>query len=160
MRINGRILFSLFLITVAAIAIVMARQWSFKAAFFPLVTGIPLLVLATVQLLVDLFGRSPAAAETRLDLDFATDVPPPIARRRTVAIFAWMAGFILLVFLLGFSLAIPLFVLAYLAPQTGVGWRRKITLAAVAWGCFYGLFDRLLHLPFEAGRIQTWLGWG
>jgi len=160
MRINGRIVFNLALIVVAAVAIFMARQWSFKAAFFPLVTGIPLLILATAQLLVDLFGRSPAPDETRLDLEFATDVPPEIARRRTIAIFAWIAGFILLVFLLGFPYAVPLFVFAYLAPQTGVGWRLKVSLAAIAWGFFYGLFVSILHLPFEAGWIQTWLGWG
>jgi hypothetical protein len=159
MRINGRIVFSLTLMTVAAFAVFMARQWSFKAAFFPLVTGIPLLVLATVQLLVDLFGQSPAADETRLDLELAADVPPEMARRRTVAIFAWIAGFILLVFLLGFSLTIPIFVLAYLAPQRGVKWWLKVSLAALAWGGFYGLFVHLLHLPFETGLIQIWLGW-
>lgn len=160
MRIDGRILFSLFLMTLAAFAVLTARQWSFKAAFFPLVTGIPLLILATVQLLVDRFGRSSGAAETRLDLEFADDVPPDIARRRTVAIFAWIAGFILLVFLLGFPLAVPLFVLAYVAPQPGVKWWLKVFLPVVAWGSFHGLFVRLLHLPFEAGRLQTWLGLG
>ena len=160
MRINGRIVFSLTLMTVAAVAIFMTRQWSFKAAFFPLVTGIPLLVLATVQLLVDLFGRPPAAEETRLDLEFVTDVPPEMARRRTIAIFAWIGGFILLVFLLGFSLAIPFFVLAYLAPQPGVQLWLKVSLAAAAWGSFYGLFVYLLHLPFEAGQILIWFGLG
>ena len=152
MRINGRIVFSLVLMTVAAVAVFMARQWSFKAAFFPLVTGIPLLILATAQLLVDLFGQSPKTGENRLDLEFAADVPPEMARRRTVAIFAWIAGFLLLVFLLGFSLTIPIFVLAYLAPQQGVQWWLKVSLAAVAWGCFYGLFVHLLHLPFETGQ--------
>jgi hypothetical protein len=147
------------LITVAAVAVFMARQWSFKAAFFPLVTGIPLLVLATAQLLAELFGQSPAANETRFDLELADDVPPEMVRRRTVTIFAWIAGFILLVFLLGFSLAIPLFVLAYLALQPGVKWWLKISLTALAWGGFYGLFVHLLHLPFETGRIQVWLGW-
>jgi hypothetical protein len=160
MRINGRIVFNLALIAVAAAAIFMAREWSFKAAFFPLVTSIPLLAFATVQLLVDLFGRSSAAGESRHDLEFAVDVAPELARRRTIAIFAWIAGFILLAFLLGFPYAVPIFVFAYLAPQSGVGWRLKIALPAIAWGFFYGLFVRLLHLPFEAGWIQTLLGWG
>jgi hypothetical protein len=31
-------------------------------------------------------------------------------------------------------------------------------MTAGVWVCFYGLFDRLLHLPFPAGWIQTWLG--
>ena len=159
MRINGRTVFTLTLIAVAAVAVFSARQWSFKAAFFPLVTAIPLLILAAAQLLTDISGKSSEAEETRLDLDLEDDIPPKTALRRTVAIFAWIAGFILVAFLLGFSLAVPIFVLAYLAPQPEVRWRLKITLAAVSWGCFYALFVHLLHLPFEAGRIQTWLGW-
>jgi hypothetical protein len=34
----------------------------------------------------------------------------------------------------------------------------SVTLTAVAWLFFYGLFQRTLHLPFEDGLIQTWLG--
>jgi hypothetical protein len=32
--------------------------------------------------------------------------------------------------------------------------------ALVVWALFYGLFDRLLHLPFAAGWIPTWIGLG
>ena len=159
MQINGRVVFTLALMAVAAVALVMARQWPFKAAFFPLVTAIPLLILATVQLLVDLFGTSPAGGEGRSDLELATDVSPEIAGRRTIAIFAWIAAFILLVFLLGFPYAVPIFIFAYLAPQSGLSWWLKAFLAAIAWVFFYGLFVSILHIPFEAGQVQTWLGW-
>jgi hypothetical protein len=160
MRVNGRIVFNLALMAVAAYAIFTAREWSFNAAFFPLVTAIPLFILATVQLLVLLYGHAPAKSDGRHDLEFAADVSPEAAKRRTIAIFAWIGGFILLIFLLGFPYAIPLFVFLYLAPQPGLKWWRKVTLAALAWGFFYGLFVRTLHLPFEAGQIQTWLGLG
>lgn len=160
MHINGRVVFTLALMAASAVALAMARQWPFKAAFFPLVTAIPLLILATVQLLVDLFGTSPAEAEGRSDLELATDVSPELALRRTIATFVWIAAFILLVFLLGFPYAVPIFVFAYLAPQSDVPWWLKVSLAAIAWGFFYGLFVRILHIPFEAGQVQTWLGWG
>jgi hypothetical protein len=29
---------------------------------------------------------------------------------------------------------------------------------AAVWVFFYGLFDRLLHLPFPEGWMLTWLG--
>lgn len=162
MRINGRIVFSLVLIVVAIGAIVMAHEWPFKAAFFPRVTAIPLAILAAIQLVVELFAKPRSGEEGsggRHDLAFAAEIPPAIARRRTIAIFAWIGGFILLVFLLGFPYAIPLFVFAYLAPQRERWWL-KVALPVMAWGVFYGLFVRLLHLPFDAGQIQTWLGWG
>lgn len=44
----------------------------------------------------------------------------------------------------------------YLKLQGGEGWLLSIVITAVAWGAFYGLFDRLLHLPFPAGWVLTW----
>ena len=158
MRISGRVVFSLALIAIAVYAILSARQWPVKGALFPLVTGIPLLALATAQLVADLLGKTEAASGPALDLELSADVPPDVARRRVQAIFAWIAGFIVLVFLLGFPLAVPIFVFAYLALQSGVGWWLRLTLTAVAWGFFHGLFERLLRLPFEPGWVQTWLG--
>jgi hypothetical protein len=158
MRVNGRALFGLCLACVAVYAILAARQWPVKAALFPLFTGIPLLVLATTQLIMDARGKDERPGGSTLDLELSADVPPDVARRRTAAMFAWIAGFILLVFLIGFPLAVPIFVFAYLAPQGGVGWGMKIVLTAGAWGFFHGLFEWLLQLQFEAGRIQIWLG--
>jgi hypothetical protein len=43
--------------------------------------------------------------------------------------------------------------------QSRVGWRLSFTLTATAWGIFYFLFQRLLNVQFEAGAIQTWMGW-
>jgi hypothetical protein len=158
MRISAASVFSLFLAAVAAFAVVSASAWPFKAALFPLVMGIPLLVLALVQIVLDLQGRTDPAEGPAMDLAPSAEVAPEIARRRTIAIFAWMAGFIVLVLLVGFPLAVPLFTFSYLMLQSAAGWWRSIALTAAAWGFFYGLFERLLHFPFGSGLIQTWLG--
>jgi len=158
MRISAASVFSLFLAAVAAFAVVSASAWPFKAALFPLVMGIPLLVLALVQIVLDLQGRTDPAEGPAMDLAPSAEVAPEIARRRTIAIFAWMAGFIVLVLLVGFPLAVPLFMFSYLMLQSAAGWWRSIALTAAAWGFFYGLFERLLHFPFGSGLIQTWLG--
>jgi hypothetical protein len=42
--------------------------------------------------------------------------------------------------------------------ESGVGWARSVALTALTWGFFYGLFQRLLSLQFEAGVVQTWMG--
>jgi hypothetical protein len=46
----------------------------------------------------------------------------------------------------------------YLKLQGREGWVVSLALTAAVWGVFYGLFDRLLHLPFPAGWVQQWLG--
>ena len=158
MRISTPLLFSFFLAALAAFAIGSAWSWPLKAQLFPLVTAIPLLVLALAQLYLDLRGKAEPASGPAVDLAPSTEVPATIARRRTLQTFAWMAGFIALVFLIGFPPAVPLFVFCYLMLQSAAGWWRSLALTAAAWGFFYGLFERLLRFPFGAGVIQTWLG--
>ena len=140
MRINGAALFSVALAAIAAYAVYTALKWPPKAALFPLTMGIPLLVLALVQTLVDLRDPPPREAGS-------------MARRRTVAVFAWMGSFIALVLLVGFPIAVPLFVFSYLALESREGWALSVALAAAAGGFFHLVFERLLHFPFEAGLL-------
>jgi hypothetical protein len=155
---KGRILFGLFLIIVGAYAVHSALGWSFKTALFPLSVSIPLIILTAAQLLLDLFGKAETAGGPAIDLELAADVPSDVAWRRVVAIFFWVAGFILLVFLLGFPIAVPLFILCYLRLQSHESWWLSLSLTAVAWGFFYGVFEQLIHLRFEEGFIQSLLG--
>ena len=140
MRLSGAALFSAALAAVAGFAVYTALRWPPKAALFPLVMGIPLLVLAVAQLVVDLRERPAAVPEGR----------------RAWGILAWMVAFILLVLLLGFPLAVPVFVLGYLVTSGRESWLLSAVLAAAAWGAFYLLFQRLLHFPFEDGLITGW----
>ena len=144
MRLSGAAIFSLALAGVAAYAVYAALRWPPKAALFPLTMGIPLLVLALAQTLVEL--RDPSAGSQ-----------PPLARRRTLTMFAWMGTFIVLVVLAGFPVAVPLFVFFYLLLESREGWGLSLALAAAAWGVFHLLFERLLHFPFDAGLIRSWL---
>ncbi len=142
MRLSGAVFFSAGLAVAAAYALYAALRWPPKAALFPLTMGIPLLVLAIVQVVMDL--REPPEAA------------PADAGRRSLAVFAWMATFIALVLLIGFPAAVPLFVFSYLVLQSRERLGLSVALAAAAWGAFHLLFERVLHFPFEAGLIQDW----
>jgi Tripartite tricarboxylate transporter TctB family len=158
MHTKGNLLFSLFLIGIAGYAAFSAWHWSFKTGFFPLSLAIPLIILVVVHLVLEAVGGSEKTSGPAVETEFANEVPPEVARRRVVEIFSWIAGFILLVFLLGFPAAVPVFMISYLTMQSRIGWLQSITLTAGAWGFFYFLFQRLLNLQFEAGVIQTWMG--
>jgi Tripartite tricarboxylate transporter TctB family len=158
MRFKPRSLFSLMLMVVAAYAVFAARHWSFKAALFPFATGIPLFLLAGTLFVLEFFGGDEDTGGPAVELELSTDVDPAVARRRIAGILTWIAGFIVLVFLVGFPVAVPLFIFFYLSLQSRVGWRLSFTLTGIAWLCFYGLFQWLLHLPFEEGFIQSMLG--
>lgn len=155
---KGRILFCVFLMAVAASAIYMAHDWPFKAALFPLSVSIPLLILASIQLLQLIFGKAETKESAAVDLEFSSDVPPEIGRRRVITAFSWIAGFIFGVYLIGFPLTVPLFICFYLRFESGVGALPTIAATAITWAMFYALFQKLVHLQFEQGALQAWLG--
>ena len=155
---KGRILFSVFLIAVAAGAIYMALDWPFKAKLFPLSVSIPLLILAAIQLLQSISGAAETNDSAAVDIEFSSDVPPEIERRRVINAFSWIAGFILCVYLIGFPPTVPLFILVYLRFESRLGWVTSLLSTALTWAIFYGLFEKLVHLQFEQGALQGWLG--
>jgi hypothetical protein len=130
---------ALAIVALAAWAIWAAWGWPLKAKLFPLAIGIPMLVLAAAEVVWALRVREP-------DGD-----PEPVGR--TLVAAAWMVGFFAAILLVGFLAAVPLFVLAYLRLQGRESWTLSVVFTAVVWGVFYGLFDRMLHLPFPAGYL-------
>ena len=158
MKSKGHLYFGTFIILVSGYAIFAASRWSFKTGFFPLAVAIPLLLLTLLHLYLELFSAPETSRGPAVEAEFSNEVAPELARRRVITIFSWMAGFILLVYLLGFPLTVPLFVFFYLKIQSRVGWTQSILLTAITWVLFYGLFQRLVRIQFEAGVVQSWLG--
>jgi Tripartite tricarboxylate transporter TctB family len=136
-------------------AIFSAFAWPLKAKLFPLVISIPLLCLALAEVVWVLLGSSGTAAA---DFKLSQEHPPEVARRRTLVAVAWIAGFFVLILLLGFLIAVPLLVFAYLRVQGKESWLFSAAFTLVLWAAFYGLFDQLLHLPFPPGWLFEWLG--
>jgi hypothetical protein len=120
-----------------------------------------MVILALIQVILDLKGveRKQQDDATPVDFQFSQTVEPEVARRRTINIFSWFFGFFFGIWLLGFAITIPLMVFTYLKIQSNEKWWLSLTLTAIAWVSFWGLFIKLLNLPFPDGAIFTWLGW-
>jgi hypothetical protein len=142
----------------AGYALYASSGWPFRTALFPRVLGVPLLILAIVEMLLSLFGAEKARRGHAVDFEFTAEVPPEVARLRTLALFCWLAGFFALILLVGFLWAVPLFVFLYLRLAGKESWGLAIALAAIAWAFMKGLFNRLLHLPFPQGWLLSALG--
>lgn len=151
-------LFSLSVVAVLAWALWESKEFGFHAGLFPWATGFPVLVLAISQLATELTGKGrtrgiASAPEARPEL--ATS----LVYRRTASISGWIIGFFLLIWLFGFSVAVPLATLLYLKVAGREKWLITLILTAVAWSFFFGLFDRGLHMPFPEGQFFLWFGW-
>lgn len=162
MKLKPQLLFALAVCVFFALFVFEAREWRLQARLYPWVIGFAMLALSLIHLVRELRGggEKPAGspAATPVDIQFTQDMDPALARRRALDIFAWIFGFFGGIWLLGFTVAIPVFVFAYLKLRSGEGWLLAAALSGLAWVAFWGLFERLLRLPFPQGAIFSVLG--
>ena len=156
----GRLAFAACFVLVFAYVLAEAI-WGYgetfrRARLFPLAIGIPCLLLALVVLGLEVRSGSVApASEPAPPPDVAAEPPlePAVARRRTLAMWGWVLGFFLGIWLLGFTIAVPVLTLLYLKLGAGERWVPTLLLTAAAFVFFYGVFDYGLRLPFPPGVL-------
>ena len=133
---------ALGIMAISAYAAIAALAWPLKTKLFPLVIAVPLFCLASAELVAIVLSREPSG-----------EAAGELAARRSMLTVAWILGFFAAILLLGFLVAVPVFLLAYLKLQAREGWLFSLLFTAIISGAFYGLFDYLLHLPFASGVL-------
>lgn len=164
MKFKPAALFSLIVLIFFCVFVYEAREWRMQARLYPYAIGIPMLIFAIIQFILDLKGvkAKQSADAAPVDFQFAvqTEVSPEQVKRRTITMFSWMFGFFLMIWLLGYVIAIPVMVFSYLKFQSNESWMLSTTLTVIAFVFFYTLFVKLLTLPFPEGLLITRLGLG
>ncbi len=157
MKSSGRAWMSLAIMLVAVGIIISALRWPFKAALFPMVVGIPLFILSTVQFLKSAFLGKGHIKEATIDFKLSEMEDKALEKKRTIHIFLWILGFFFMVLLIGFPIAVPLFVLLYMKLQGKEKWGVSLLLTFIGWVSFYGLFVKFCDVPFMEGWVQQGL---
>lgn len=160
MKIRPQAIFSFAFLIFFIIFVYEAHEWRLQARLYPWVIGIPMIVLAFLQIIFDLRGvERKKTGDTPMDFQFAqTNLAPAIARSRALTMFGWFFGFYLAIVLLGFDITIPLTMFGYLKIQSRERWALSLILTSAGWLVYWGLFVWLLNLPFPQGLVFTWLG--
>lgn len=149
-------LFTLAIIVIFTWALWESKGFGFRAGLFPWAIGYPVLALAVFQFILELMGKGRGGA---LESEVELDVSPEVVRRRTIGILGWIFGFFALIWLIGFSYAVPITTFLYLK-QSGEKWTTTIIFTGATWGFFHGVFEYALRIPFPEGLLFTWLGLG
>jgi putative tricarboxylic transport membrane protein len=151
-RLSAATVFTLVVIAILALALWQSRNFGFRAGLFPWVIGIPTLILAIGQLGRDLYGKK-KKKELYPGETPQTEVSPEDTRRRTISIILWTIGFFVAIWLLGFSYAVPLTILLYLKLAGHERWPLSIAVTFFSWLFYWGLFERMLNVPFPEGLL-------
>jgi hypothetical protein len=160
LKIRPAAIFSFCALVFFCVFVYEAKDWRMQARLYPYVIGIPMIILALIQVIMDLKGieHKPDDNVTPMDFQATKTIEPALAFKRTIIAFGWFLGFFAGIWLIGFSITIPAMVFSYMYFHG----KEKLLLAAILTGVayvfFWMLFVRLLNLPFPDGQVQTWLG--
>jgi hypothetical protein len=168
MRRSGEVLFSLLIVVVAAwvvyqsagwalrtlglqpIAALFPTGWGSRSGLFPLVVGLPVLIMAIAQLAMDVRGKNRVVSA---DGTMTADLAPEVVRQRSLVILGTIVGFAVAIWLLGFTVAIPLVTFLFLKVASSESWPLSIALSAVTGIMFYMLFVFWLNIPAPPGLL-------
>ncbi len=134
-----------------------AQSWPFSAKLFPLslvVVGVVLLSFYVVRdMWRSLYSSQPQAGEQSMDIGIMGEEDPAVLRWRSIEIWAWLLGFLIVILTVGMLIAIPLFSFLYLKVHAHERWLVSLIIPLLVGSFMYGLFEMVLHTPW----IEGWL---
>jgi putative tricarboxylic transport membrane protein len=146
------------LIVVLATALYFSLDWPPETALFPQAVGAPILALTIVSLGLQMLHLQRTGIEV-VNAELEADSEPADAEflKRAAVEFAWLIGFGLAIWLIGFYPAAFLFLLLYLKVQAKLGWVASLIWSASAVAVVFGFFYFLLRLDPYGGLIADLL---
>lgn len=156
-RANPSALLTLFLMAVWAMAIAESDSFSAQARLFPVVIGSSALALCAIQLFLDLFApkkEGPVDPVELMDLPVDRDVPPREVAIRASKIFAWILGLFVGSYVIGFLIAVPMFVFLYIAVRSRPSWWITMAITVLIIGVVVGIFHYVIHVPWPRPLIE------
>ncbi len=159
----SHVLFDFLLVATLAWGVFTAVGWPFETKLFPMTIGVPVLIVAMVQLGKDTFKLlwQPAAAssprEEILDISVDTSVAAADVARRAGGFFGSALGLFALILLVGFRVAIPVFLAVYLQFYSRASWYVTLLAVSLVLALILGVFDHLMNVPWHRGLLEGYL---
>jgi hypothetical protein len=135
--------FAIFVMLFSLAIVLGAYTYPYEAARrIPVLIGSVVFVLAAITLALELRSK-------KKDTSDAEGEPSLISYWRTGA---WVCGVGLSIYLVGFLVAIPLFLFSYLKLNS-TGWKRSTIVAVITTAVVYGLFEYILSFKLYRGLV-------
>ena len=153
--------FALFIVGILGYVVYQAKfgfgAWEPRAALFPWVIGLPSFILALFVLVQETMRSTKEVKVEQFSYEKEPEIDPLIERNRTISITAWIVGFFLAIWMIGFVPASAIATFLYLKFGARENWGMTLAITAGCWLFFFGVFDYALQLPFPEGALFDWL---
>ena len=141
--------FTSFWIIMTAVCLYLAKDWNSMTALFPRVVGFPMLAVTIAILAIDIKnGR-------RQDKDGETDDDAEFNKLtgRMVKYFAWLIGFVVLIWAIGIVYTIPVYIFTYMKIEGKYGWLKCGIYALVTTAFITILFQYAFRVAWPEGAL-------
>lgn len=146
-----KIIFTSFIGLVMLTALYVAKDWPVRASIIILLLGGIGVILVLIQVTFDLKDIRANKAEIVRPI-YEVRAVEHQGRWGSLEIWAWLWGLFFAIHLIGFPIALPLFVFLYVKLYGG-GWLSAIIMPMITWAFLMGLYDYLLSVPWP----EPWL---
>ena len=145
------ILISIMVVMLASIAELL-RFESFATKVMPIAVSSSVFVLAAMQLWQEIRGKGsakPGVADDESNIEEENKAEG----RQYLPIAAWLVGFALAIYIIGFYVASLLLILFYMR-QNGSRWPSAIILAVLSTAILYSVFELALRTDLHQGLLS------
>ncbi|MEQ8488323.1 MAG: tripartite tricarboxylate transporter TctB family protein [Marinovum algicola] len=155
MTFDSKILTTLVMLALFAGASLLSLGLPAKAAFMPLLIGIPGVLLCAAQLVLDI--RDARATDRRLKADETNPTADAKSEdsggRSELEMFFWLAVFTALLLGFGFVIGGPIAVLLFVHFEKKNNWLNALFAAAGTFAVLFGIFIWMLELTLFRGFL-------
>jgi hypothetical protein len=156
-RIHASSVFSLVLFFVFGLGVTSAYEWGLQARLFPWVIGVPGLLLSIWQFARDSLYRGesyPSESHSGvMDLPVDQSVPLSVVWLRAARASSWILGLFFAVWVLGFIVSIPFFILLYIKLEAREGLGISLLTALSMLVFIIVVFHLVLSVPWPQGAF-------
>jgi len=145
-RSKEQILFTSLIGLVIIAALFVAKDWPIRASIIILLLGGVGVILTGIQLATD-FKAMRTEGSKLVRPTYEVQAIEHQGRWGSLEIWAWLWGLFFAIHLIGFPIALPLFVFLYVKLYRG-SWLTAIILTAVTGSFLYGIYDYFLSVPW------------
>jgi hypothetical protein len=137
---SGRLFFDFSLVVLLLVAAFMSFSYAPDARAIPLATSIVAMVFVLIQIVIDIKGSVREAEHPGGGGDGES-----IGYRRPLMIFIYLAGFVFLLWWMGYLFAVPISAFALMRLAGRVPWVTAVGVAAGLWLFVYVVFEVMLE---------------
>lgn len=153
----ANLIFNFLLIVVLSTALYFSLDWPRETALFPQAVGVPILALSVISFGLEIhrLRRGRAVPEETKDTGDAFADPALLAKAG--AVFGWLVGFGVAIWILGFYPAAFAFFFLYIRLQAKLTMVASLSWSVLAIAAIFALFHLFLNVIPYNGMIMQFI---